>query len=134
MYNLINNYNYNYILFKYFYIMNFWKWSNGDKCEKSIRKQNNNIQNINNNIQNVDNNIQNVDNIYLFMNDNNNNNTNNENKQNSREELVTKMAERNFIYQRGINPFLTDNNYVNDIILHDKYLIPKNTINEDEIK
>ena len=46
---------------------------------------------------------------------------------NKREELDTKMADRDMIQQIGNNPFLTETNYVNDISIRDQFLKPINT-------
>lgn len=43
-----------------------------------------------------------------------------------REDLDTKIADREMIAQRGINPFL-QTSYVNDIVAHDMFLKPVNT-------
>ena len=46
---------------------------------------------------------------------------------NKREELDFKIADRDLVQQRGNNPFLDDNNYVNDVSIHDQFLKPINT-------
>jgi hypothetical protein len=46
---------------------------------------------------------------------------------NKREELDTKMADRDLIQQIGNNPFLSETNYVNDISIRDQFLKPINT-------
>jgi hypothetical protein len=50
----------------------------------------------------------------------------------SREELDTKIANRESIPQRGINPFL-QNSYIHDIVSSDQFLKPMNT-STDTIK
>jgi hypothetical protein len=50
-----------------------------------------------------------------------------------REELDFKIADRDLVQQRGNNPFLDDNNYVNDVSVHDQFLKPINTT-QDRIK
>lgn len=47
-------------------------------------------------------------------------------KSGSREELDSKISERDKIAQRGINPF-SQTSYTNDIMAHDLYLKPRNT-------
>ena len=47
-------------------------------------------------------------------------------KSSSREELDSKISERDKIAQRGINPF-SQTSYTNDIMAHDLYLKPRNT-------
>jgi dsDNA-binding SOS-regulon protein len=46
---------------------------------------------------------------------------------NKREELDTKIADRHLVQQRGFNPFLGENNYVNDVTIRDQFLKPQNT-------
>jgi len=46
---------------------------------------------------------------------------------NKREELDTKIADRQLVQQRGFNPFLGDNDYVNDVAVRDQFLKPMNT-------
>jgi hypothetical protein len=46
---------------------------------------------------------------------------------NKREELDSKISDRQLVQQRGFNPFLSDNNYVNDISVRDQFLKPVNT-------
>jgi hypothetical protein len=52
---------------------------------------------------------------------------------NKREELDSKISDRHLIQQTGFNPFLSENNYVNDIETRDKFLKPVNTTT-DRIK
>jgi hypothetical protein len=44
-----------------------------------------------------------------------------------REQLELKIADRDLVQQCGNNPFMTNNNYVNDIAIRDQYLKPINT-------
>ena len=46
---------------------------------------------------------------------------------NKREEIDTKMADRDLIQQRGNNPFLSETNYVDDISIRDQFMKPINT-------
>ena len=43
-----------------------------------------------------------------------------------REDLYTKINDREMITQRGVNPFL-QTSYVNDVVAHDMFLKPINT-------
>jgi hypothetical protein len=52
---------------------------------------------------------------------------------NKREELDDKMAHRDLIQQVGVNPFLSQTNYVDDMAIRDQYLKPINT-SQDKIK
>ena len=44
----------------------------------------------------------------------------------SREELDTKIASRESLPQRGVNPFL-QNSYIHDVVSSDRFLKPMNT-------
>jgi hypothetical protein len=44
-----------------------------------------------------------------------------------REDLDFKMGDRELISQRGVNPFLQQTSYVNDIVTRDMFLKPINT-------
>ena len=46
---------------------------------------------------------------------------------NKREEIDSKMAGRDMLQQIGFNPFLGENNYINDISVRDQFLKPINT-------
>ena len=46
---------------------------------------------------------------------------------NKREELDSKINERDMVQQIGFNPFLGETNYVNDISIRDQFLKPVNT-------
>jgi len=46
---------------------------------------------------------------------------------NKRQELGDKLSSRDMVQQIGFNPFMPNNNYVNDISIRDKYLKPINT-------
>lgn len=46
---------------------------------------------------------------------------------NKREELGHKLANREMIKQIGVNPFLSETNYADDISIRDKFLQPINT-------
>lgn len=51
---------------------------------------------------------------------------------NKREELDNKMAGREMVQQTGFNPFMSENNYVNDISVSNTFLKPVNTTQERE--
>ena len=46
---------------------------------------------------------------------------------NKREELDTKISDRDMVQQIGYNPFLNESNYVNDVSVRDNFLKPVNT-------
>jgi hypothetical protein len=46
---------------------------------------------------------------------------------NKREELDSKISDRDLVQQIGFNPFLGETNYLNDVTMRDKFLKPMNT-------
>jgi len=46
---------------------------------------------------------------------------------NKREEMDSKISDRDLVQQIGYNPFLGSSNYVNDISIRDEFLKPQNT-------
>ena len=79
---------------------NYLTWNNNDvKIQKSMRKEV--MDNINEKISNL-------------------------REKNNREECIIKQANRDYIIQTNINPFLKCNNYINDINNQEKYLRQKN--------
>jgi hypothetical protein len=51
---------------------------------------------------------------------------------NKREDTYNKMAEREMMGQIGFNPFMTNNSYVNDVVVQENFLRPKITTSERE--
>jgi len=51
---------------------------------------------------------------------------------NKREETYNKMSERELVCQTGQNPFLTNNNYVEDILSHKQFMKTANTYTNDK--
>ena len=49
------------------------------------------------------------------------------------EDLDTKISDRQLVQQRGYNPFLSQNNYADDVSVSDQFLKPVNTT-QDRIK
>ena len=114
-----------------------WKWSIGEAYYKSERlkgqeRENKKGQEQENNSQinainqsladtsffNQDTDLINITNTMFSRNQNMN--------ETKREDIDTKIADREMIAQRGFNPFL-QTNYVNDIVSHDIFLKPMNT-------
>jgi hypothetical protein len=102
----------------------FWKWSNGETYYKSplqikvVEDRNNMINRVDNNYDSAQNAIQQS----LYQEEFSNSDIN----ISKREELDTKLSNRELVFQRGTNPFST-NSYVNDVITRDIYLKPINT-------
>jgi len=119
--------------------MKTWKWSTGEAYYKSARpekpsKEPNSNTNPNyeydsqksainqsladDSFFNQDSDLLNITNSMFSRNQ-----TANETR---REDIDTKMADRELLAQRGVNPFL-QTSYVNDIVTRDMYLKPVNT-------
>ena len=124
-----------------------WKWSIGEAYYKSerlkgqgqgqgqekgqerekgqVRENNSQINAMNQSLAetsffNQDTDLINITNTMFSRNQNTN--------ETKREDLDTKIADREMIAQRGFNPFL-QTSYVNDIVSHDMFLKPVNTTN-----
>lgn len=110
-----------------------WKWSKGESYYKSARPEKNEIQQeqsydsqmnaINQSLAdesffNQDSDLINITNT-MFSRNQNASGT-------KREDLDTKIAGREMISQRGVNPFL-QTSYVNDVVARDMFLKPINT-------
>jgi hypothetical protein len=120
--------------------MNHWKWSKGEPYYKSARPERQEKENkqtydtndleydsqknaINQSLAedlftNPDNELLSITNSMFSR---------NQNAQGTRrEDLDVKMADRELVSQRGVNPFL-QTSYVNDIVTRDMFLKPINT-------
>lgn len=100
--------------------MNYWKWSKGEPYYKSARqdkKENVNSEydyNYDSQKNAINQSLENNGFQDMFLNE-------------TRRELIdTKMADRELVSQRGVNPFL-QTSYVNDIVTRDMFLKPINT-------
>jgi hypothetical protein len=105
--------------------MNHWKWSKGEPYYKSIREKPEKNETKQSSIeydspQNAIN--QSLAEDSFFSQDL----TNSMFSRNQREDIDNKMADREMISQRGVNPFL-QTSYVNDIVTRDMFLKPINT-------
>jgi hypothetical protein len=112
-----------------------WKWSTGEAYYKSARPEKNEQQQeqdvgydsqinaINQSLAddsffNQDSDLMNITNSMFSRNQNASGTR--------REDLDTKIADREMIAQRGVNPFL-QTSYVNDVVARDMFLKPINT-------
>ena len=110
------------------------KWSNGEKCLRTKREVKNTI---NRNIDCYDiNTLQTIENGAYSSSLNYDENTwdilnqdiyNGFKRENRREELDFKISNRQMVQQIGYNPFMANNNYIDDISNRDKFLKPLNT-------
>lgn len=94
------------------------KWTNGEKYEKSNKK--------NENIQQYDE-VMNNEDISNYYQDDRQLQQGFVLKQNKREAFNDKLLERGFQTQLSQNPFLAGGNYLSDIEIEDNFLRPKNT-------
>tara|TARA_Y100000768_G_C23915317_1_gene652067 strand:- start:703 stop:981 length:279 start_codon:yes stop_codon:yes gene_type:complete len=90
--------------------MNEFAWSNGTKPERSYKKKNTNINDTN------------ANNLALLPEWQIPETT-------KREEVISKINERELVGRMGRNPFLTDTTYSQDIETQQNFLIPKNSNN-----
>ena len=102
---------------EYIYIV----WSKGEKTEKSCKNQNQNQnptqeENNENNENNKDIKVEVEDTI-----------------KNKRELANTKLKDRNMISQIGQNPFMINNNYLEDLEIQQNFLIPQNSNIKEKI-
>ena len=110
-----------------------WKWSTGETYYKSARPEKEDRQDescydskinaINQSLaddffSNQDKDLINLTNSMFSRNQNSNGTR--------REDLDTKIADRELVSQRGVNPFL-QTSYVNDVVARDMFLKPINT-------
>jgi hypothetical protein len=119
--------------------MYHWRWSNGEtyyKSAREIQKTNETSDDYNETFsydsrQNAinqslsDNTDSDMINITNSMFSRSQNETNNR-----REHLDDKLANREMLFQRGMNPFLNQTSYVNDVVVRDMFLKPACTTHE----
>jgi hypothetical protein len=117
-----------------------WKWTKGEPYERSRRRYNND-QNNEEELLTESNQISKELEISAYSSSlNYDENTwdilnqeaasNGFKLSNKREDLDLKIADRQLVQQRGFNPFLSENNYVDDVATRDNYLKPQNTTND----
>ncbi len=110
--------------------MNYWKWSTGEAYYKSARQEKN-IEQTNANLPEYDSQRNAINQSLADYNQDSDliditNSTFSRNQGTRREDIDFKMADRELISQRGVNPFL-QTSYVNDIVTRDMFLKPINT-------
>lgn len=112
-----------------------WKWSNGDKYERSqriIKNSKTNLENFSDENYSVE-----IEQSAYTSSLNHDENTwdmlnqafisNAFRQSNNREELDTKLSNRELVHQIGVNPFMQNSNYVEDLTTCDNFLKPQNT-------
>ena len=118
-----------------------WKWTHGDKYSKTPRKYKmNENENMNNSVETESSAViqsllteNEIDNIWNFSINQGKMMNQMINEPNKREDSYNRMADREMMSQVNKNPFMADRNYLEDVIVQDQYLKPKNTIDEKEI-
>jgi hypothetical protein len=97
-----------------------WTWSNGDICERSPRKRREeehclpaqSAEHAQNQALLSENDIWSIDEPVPI---------------NKREDTYNRISEREMICQTGKNPFMSENNYLKDLMVHDSFMKPQNT-------
>jgi hypothetical protein len=98
-----------------------WKWSTGEDYARSGRMDKQNI-NFKHEINAIDQSL--LDNPFSY--------SRNQNPSiKRRDEIDMKIADREMIAQRGVNPFF-QTSYVNDVVARDMFLKPINTTSEEK--
>ena len=112
------------------------KWSYGEPYEKSRVNQKKNLNNENNDIKNFaigENNQKQLEREFdcsIVQPELLHENIAKESfqkKENKRDDNNNKMLERAMITQTSQNPFMSNNNYINDLTVQDEFLKPKNS-------
>jgi hypothetical protein len=85
----------------------YWKWSNGGILKQSLRETNKNAK--------IEEHSEPIQERYE------------ERKRNDRELHSQRLSERGMMIQKSINPFLSTNNYVDDLNIQDQFLRPKDS-------
>ena len=122
--------------------MYHWRWSNGEtyyKSAREIQKDEKDSDDYNQHFSydsrenainqsladNTDIDMINITNSMFSRNQSESNNR--------REHLDDKLANREMLFQRGVNPFLNQTSYVNDVVVRDMFLKPACTTH-DKVK
>ena len=84
-----------------------WKWSNGGILKQSLRETNKNVK-IEEQSQPIQERLD-------------------DRKRNDRELHSQRLSERGMMIQKSINPFLSANNYLDDLNIQDQFLRPKDS-------
>ena len=119
--------------------MNSWKWTKGEPYQKSKRIiKNENLKEEEDNISTIEfeksaysSSLNHDENTWDILNKSIYNDFKQSNK---REDLDSKIADRELVQQIGVNPFLNQTNYIDDISTRDMFLKPINTTQEKEKK
>lgn len=105
-----------------------WKWTKGEPYERSARTYNDEIKRNKNIEKDIEiaaytSSLNHDENTWDLLNQK----TNEFQQHSKREELHNKISNRELVQQCGINPFMIDADYVDDVSIRDAYLKPLNT-------
>lgn len=107
-----------------------WKWTNGDKYERSARKPPS-TKTLEIEKTAIQQSLLSEDDQWIMNQEGELFILDKEKSLNKREDTYNRMAEREMIGQIGMNPF-SNNNYVNDVMAQDNFLKPVSTSFEKE--
>ena len=119
-----------------------WKWSNGEKYERTKRTPKHSVQNLEHSSSDENYPVEVEQSAYTSSLNHDENTwdmlnqafvSNTFRQSNNREELDLKISGRELVQQIGVNPFMQNNNYVDDISACDNFLKPQNT-SSDRVK
>jgi len=113
-----------------------WKWTKGEPYERSARTYDNKINSDKNTgkekeieISAFTASLNHDENTWDLLNQQ----QNEFQQHNTREEQANKISDRELVQQCGINPFMYNTNYADDVSTRDAYLKPMNTTS-DKVK
>jgi len=120
--------------------MYHWRWSNGETYYKSAREISKNTDHSEEELvydsrqnainQSLADNIKNSSELDMIDITNSMFSRSQNETNNRREHLDDKLANREMIFQRGVNPYLNQTSYVNDVVVRDMFLKPASTTHE----
>jgi len=109
-----------------------WTWSNGDVCERSPRRK---LQEQQQQQQQQQDNYRPLEQAQpaehahsqALLSENDIWSIDEPVHINKREDTYNRISEREMICQTGQNPFMSENNYLKDLMVHDSFMKPQNT-------
>jgi len=115
-----------------------WTWSNGDICERSPRRKLQERQQQQQQQQQQDNYrpLEQSEHAHsqALLSENDIWSIDEPVHINKREDTYNRISEREMICQTGQNPFMSENNYLKDLMVHDSFMKPQNTTDGREKK
>jgi hypothetical protein len=112
-----------------------WKWSKGESSQKSARKKTGKEDvSPNQHNQAYDISLNHDEDSWELMNKVQHFSAEEFKITNKREQLDEKITNRQLIQQCGLNPYMNNDNYVDDISIRDQFLLPQNTSQSETTK